>query len=64
MSNHERMAASGITGGGAERPNRAQSGRGVAARGLALPIGNDYLRLHRKGDLTYAPRRDLHACFD
>jgi DNA invertase Pin-like site-specific DNA recombinase len=26
---------------------------------LALPIGNNYLRLHRKGDHTYAPRRDL-----
>jgi hypothetical protein len=26
MSNHERMAASGIRGGGAERPSWAQSG--------------------------------------
>ena len=39
-----------------------QSGRGVAALGLALPIGNNYLRLHRR-ELTYAPRRYFYACF-
>src|SRR4051812_21418282 len=54
MSNHERMAASGITGGGVERPSWAQSGpNATVLRPLSVTLAAMPLKQLRSDRLSF-----------